>query len=174
MACSCSTSSSNTYIPRRYMRIDGLIFDKKYVSKLDFEGDILYLYRKGDCCAYKYKMKEVKSTAQIAEYLLELNTCDDQQVDMTTDDHSKLINLDIEGQHPIAAINGLPEKLEENEAEHQTLENLINAPKALETYVFDELPDPVEYAFKLVYVTDRDCIAFSDGTTWKKILLDIL
>lgn len=111
MTCSC-VSSSSSYIPRRYMRIDGLIFDKKYISKLEFDGDILYLYRKGDCCAYKYKMREVKSTAQIAEYLLELNTCSDTQVDMATDDHSKLINLDIEGQHPIQAVNGLQEQLD--------------------------------------------------------------
>lgn len=112
MACSCSTSSSNTFIPRRYMRIDGLIFDKKYISKLDFQGDKLTLYRKGDCHPFCYKMWDVKSNVQIAEYLLELNTCDDNQVDMSTDDHSKLINLDLDGQHPITAIVGLREDLD--------------------------------------------------------------
>lgn len=174
MACSCSTSSSSTYIPRRYMRIDGLIFDKKYVSKLDFEGDTLYLYRKGDCCAYKYKMKEEKSVAQIAEYLLELNTCDDAQVDMTTDDHSKLINLDIEGQHPIAAINGLPSELQAIEAHLTDLDNAVEEPVRLEEYTFAELPDVVESKGRLVYVTDKECIAYSDGTNWKKISLDTL
>ena len=174
MACSCSTSSSSTYIPRRYMRIDGLIFDKKYVSKLDFEGDTLYLYRKGDCCAYKYKMKEVKSTAQIAEYLLELNTCDDQQVDMTTDDHSKLINLDIENQHPIAAINGLQEKFDAYDLEHQEMWDTINAPKPIEEFLYEELPTPEDHKDIIVFVTDRDCLAFSDGIKWRKILTEDL
>lgn len=122
MTCSCSASSSGSYIPRRYMRIDGLIFDKKYISKLDFQGDTLYIYRKGDCCAYKYKMYGEKSNAQIAEYLLELNTCSDEQVDMTTDDHSKLINLDVEDQHPIAAIQGLQTALDTLESEIENKE----------------------------------------------------
>ena len=156
------------------MRIDGLIFDKKYVSKLDFEGDTLYLYRKGDCCAYKYKMKEEKSVAQIAEYLLELNTCDDQQVDMTTDDHSKLINLDIEGQHPIAAINELPEKLEEINTHLEELDEKVEEPIKLDEYTFETLPDVEESKGRLVYVTDRECIAYCDGVNWKKILLDTL
>lgn len=156
------------------MRIDGLIFDKKYVSKLDFEGDTLYLYRKGDCCAYKYKMKEEKSVAQIAEYLLELNTCDDQQVDMTTDDHSKLINLDIEGQHPIAAINGLPNALSAIETHLTELDEKVEEPIKLEEFTFENLPTPEESKGRLIYVTDKECVAFCDGTNWKKILLDTL
>ena len=119
-------------------------------------------------------MKEVKSTAQIAEYLLELNTCDDQQVDMTTDDHSKLINLDIEGQHPIAAINGLQEKFDAYDLEHQEMRDKINAPKAIEEFLYEELPTPEDHKDIIVFVTDRDCLAFSDGVKWRKILTEDL
>ena len=49
------------------MRIDGLIFDKKYISKLEFDGDILTLFRKGDCHPFKYKMYSEKTKAQIAK-----------------------------------------------------------------------------------------------------------
>jgi hypothetical protein len=57
-------------------------------------------------------MDSAKTKTQIAEYLLELNTCGDEQVDMSTDDHSKLINLDIEDQHPITSIIGLRSELD--------------------------------------------------------------
>ena len=174
MSCSCS-ATSNTYIPRRYMRIDGLIFDKKYISKLEFDGDILTLFRKGDCHPFKYKMYSEKTKAQIAEYLLELNTCGSEQVELSTDDHSKLINLDLEGQHPIDAVAGLQEALDLKESvenvekyRSELEETKLNKPTS---YIYENLPNPEDFAFSIVYVLDKNCLAFSDGTSWKQILL---
>lgn len=110
MACNCGTSSCDC--KRRYMRIDGVIFDKKYVSKLVFYDKYFSLFFKGDCKEFKFPLSTPKTPNQIAEYQLELNSCDDQ-VDMSTDDHSKLINLDLDGQHPISAVINLQESLDE-------------------------------------------------------------
>lgn len=226
MTCACSTSSSSTNMSKRYMRIDGLIFDKKYISKLDFNGDKLTLYRKGDCHPFCYKMWSEKSNVQIAEYLLELNTCDGAQVDLLTDDHSKLINLDLDDQHPITAIIGLNDDLtskgiaieeeinraitqEENilsilNGEIQEREindtNLsseisseISSREQLEEYTYssvgeinstlndklkkvypysvEELPSAVDNKFNFIYVEETGDLLFSNGVSWKKVLL---
>lgn len=155
MGCACATSYS-TNMARRYMRVDGLIFDKKYISSLNFDGDILTIYRKGNCHAFKYKMSSAKSPAQIAKYLVELNTCGDTQVDMTTDDHSKLINLDV-AVHPVSAIVGLDEELNNKQPVIEEVEVLPNAS---------------ENKFKIIY--SNNSLLFSDGTSWKKIVLEDL
>lgn len=156
MGCNCSTSS-NTYTARRYMRVDGLIFDKKYVSSLNFDKDTLIIFRKGNCHAFKYKMYGEKSTAQIAAYLIELNTCGDSQVDLTTDDHSLLQNLDVESQHPIKAVSNLQETLD------------LKQPIIVEV---ETLPDAVDNKFKILFYNGN--LVFSNGESWKKILTEDL
>lgn len=111
MGCNCSTSTASSDCSRLYMRIDGVIFNKKYVSKLEFDGLKLYIWYVGECKPYTFDLWSEKTTNQIAEYLLELNSCSAPQEDMSIDDHSKLINLDLEDQHPIASIIGLSDKL---------------------------------------------------------------
>lgn len=111
MGCNCSTSTASNDCSRMYMRIDGIIFNKKYVSKLKFDGLKLYIYFVGECKPYIFDLWSEKSNTQIAEYLLELNSCSAPQEDMSIDDHSKLINLDLENQHPVASIIGLSESL---------------------------------------------------------------
>lgn len=171
MSCNCSVSSGS-YIPRRYMRVDGLIFDKKYVSKLEFVGDTLVIYRKGDCHPYKYKMYSEKSLTQISEYLLELNTCDSYQVDMTTDDHSKLINLDVENQHPISAINDLQNQLD-SKLNKEELPNILNNKlDSIQKVNLTDLPSALDNFGKLIYVEDGGFIVFSNGISWKKIILE--
>lgn len=158
MSCNC-LNTTTTPIQRRYMRVDSLIFDKKYVSKLVFDGNILYLYYKGDCHPLKYEMDSEKSIQQIAEYQLELNTCSDTQVDMSTDDHSKLINLDIEDQHPIKAIAGLQDELD----------NKFN--KEFSFWIKSSLND-----FEYLYYGELDpsTINLDNGKNVITLLLDVL
>lgn len=111
MSCNCSTTSCGSNM-RSYMRIDNIIFNKQYVSRLEFKGLKLYIYYAGECNPYVFDLNSEKSNAQIANYLLELNTCEAPQEDMSIDDHSKLINLDVEDQHPLSAIIGLTSALE--------------------------------------------------------------
>lgn len=113
MSCNCVTYSANSSdCGRRYMRIDNIIFDKKYVSKIVFTDEYFSLFFKGDCKEHKFPLSYPKSTSQIAAYQLELNNCGNEDViDMTTNDHSMLNNLDVENQHPIKAIVGLEEQL---------------------------------------------------------------
>lgn len=111
MSCNCSTTSCGSNM-RSYMRIDNIIFNKQYVSRLEFKGLKLYIYYAGECNPYVFDLNSEKSNAQIANYLLELNTCEAPQEDMSIDDHSKLINLDVEDQHPLSAIIGLTPALE--------------------------------------------------------------
>ena len=107
MSCNCSTSTVSSDCSRLYMRIDGIIFNKKYVSKLEFDGLKLYIWFVGECKPYSFDLWTEKTNTQIAEYLLELNSCSAPQEDMSIDDHSKLINLDLEDQHPISTVIGL-------------------------------------------------------------------
>ena len=138
MSCNCSTSTVSSDCSRSYMRIDGIIFNKKYVSKLEFDGLKLKIWYAGDCGPYTFDLWSEKTNNQIANYLLELNTCSAPQEDMSIDDHSKLINLDLEDQHPIASVIGLESALtalklqkielvaEENQYEFPLSEDLSN------------------------------------------------
>ena len=110
MACNCSTTTSGGNY-RFFMRIDNIVFNKQYVSRLEFRGLKLYIYYVGECNPYIFDLSSEKSNAEIANYLLQLNTCVAPQEGMDIDDHSKLINLDVEDQHPISAIIGLQDSL---------------------------------------------------------------
>lgn len=111
MSCNCSTTTSGSNM-RSYMRIDNVIFNKQYVNRLEFKGLKLYIYYTGECDPYVFPLSSEKTNTQIANYLLELNTCVAPQEDMDIDDHTKLINLDVEDQHPLSAIIGLVSSLE--------------------------------------------------------------
>ena len=108
MSCNCSTTTSGGNC-RSFMRIDNIVFNKQYVNRLEFKGLKLYIYYVGECSPYIFDLSSEKSEAQIANYLFELNTCSGE--DMSTDDHSKLIQREAPEQHPISAITNLQETL---------------------------------------------------------------
>lgn len=111
MACNCSTTTSGGNY-RFFMRIDNIVFNKQYVSRLEFRGLKLYIYYVGECNPYIFDLSSEKSNAEIANYLLQLNTCVAPQEDMDIDDHRSLINLDVPDQHEMAVVKGLIPALE--------------------------------------------------------------
>lgn len=111
MSCECSTTTVSSDCSRLYMRIDGVIFNKKHVKRLEFDGLKLHIWYNGECSPYSFDLWSEKTNAQIANYLLELNSCGSAQQDMSIDNHANLINLDVENQHPISAIINLQSAL---------------------------------------------------------------
>lgn len=59
-------------------------------------------------------------------------------------------------------------------AKFTQLFNAVSGPFPLRPYTVATLPNPVQYAYCLVFVTDAfggACVACSDGVNWKKIAL---